>query len=57
MSLQKSKYCIKVNIIHFYWCCKEVMKSVEICEGTVVPDLRDATKEIKPCAISSNLYW
>lgn len=24
LPLQKSKYFIKVNIIHFYWCYKEV---------------------------------
>lgn len=57
MPLQKSKYFIKVNIIHFYSCYKEVTKSVEICEGIFVPDLRDPTKETTPCAISDKHFW
>lgn len=45
MPLQKSKYFIKVNAINFYWCYKEVMKSIEICESIVMPYPRDPTKE------------
>lgn len=49
------KYFIKVNIINFYWCYKEVTKSIEIYEGIVVPDLRDPAKETIPCTVSSKL--